>query len=122
MTSSALSQLSAFLESAYVLVDSGEPIAVIVLKRSSIIEFKVSSTSGNELVTQLLLVLHVPPSCSLVSDFLPGLTLSGETDREINVPPSHVSQVKTSTKQEKMTGEVAYTGTSSRLLMFFSPE
>ena len=56
-------------ESAYVLVDPREPITVIVLKRSSIIEFKVASTPGNEFVMQLLLVLHISSSISPVSDF-----------------------------------------------------
>lgn len=69
MISSAGFRLSALLESTHVLVDSREPIAVIVLKRSSIIEFKVAPTSGNEFVMQPLLVLHVSSSSYLVSDF-----------------------------------------------------
>ena len=61
--------LSTRPERAYILVDSREPIAVIILQRSSLIEFKIASTPGHKFVIQLLFVLHVPSSSSSVSAF-----------------------------------------------------
>ena len=59
---SAFLRLIWLSESSYILVDSRETFAIIILKRGFFIKFKVTSSAGNELIMQLPLIIHIASS------------------------------------------------------------